>query len=335
MDAGFFDEEIKAKGGRVYYSSPLTLLNIWRKRREFTDFLQRHREYKIIHVQMNEWSTVFCHAAKDAGVPVRIAHSRGANKQLSVSRLIKDFIKLPIKKYATDYFAVSIPAAVKLFGKNAYKNGIVKIWPNAIDCKKFSYSDEKRKEIREKLMLDDAFTMVHVGNFTPAKNHSFLLRIFARLKQMEPNAKLMLIGGGDSSTCKEEAIEIGVKDSTIFLGVRSDVNDLLQACDCFVFPSLHEGFPGAVLEAQASGLPCVISDVITEEVCLLPSTVRLPLSHDAEYWMRRILDAKQDYPRESAAIYVANQGYDVIQLSGKLTEFYLDSYQTQGSKFAV
>lgn len=320
-EQGYFDNEIELYGGRVFYSSSNSMFHLLRKVLDFKRFLKNHKEYSIVHVHRNELSTLYCAGASMAGVPVRIAHSRGANIQLSLSRLFKDIIKLPLKKYATNYFAVSVPAAIRLFGKRSYAQGQVMIWPNAIDCRKFVYNPEVRTRIRTQLGLENAFVIIHVGNFTIPKNHDFLLYVFRELKKKEQTAKLVLVGGGKSERYLTKAASLGITDSVLFLGSRSDVDELLQAGDVFVFPSLHEGFPGAVLEAQAAGLPCVISNSITSEVCLLSTTKQLPLSASPDRWAQEILLMK-DSVRKDTYDAIVQAGYDVVSLSEKLTMFY-------------
>ena len=321
QEEGYFDKEIKKRGGKIYYNPPISIFCLQKKILEFYKFLNEHKEYSIIHVHQNELSTLFCMAARKANTPVRIAHSRGANTQISLSKFVKDIIKLPLKKYATDFFAVSKPAAIKLFGKSSYKKGQVEIWPNAIDCKRFTYNPRIRDQIRSELNLGNAFTIIHVGNFTTAKNHDFLLQIFKALKKREPLAKLVLIGGGELKQYIDKTAKLELTDSVLFLGSRSNVHDLLQVGDVFVFPSLYEGFPGAVLEAQASGLPCIISDTITSEVCLLPITKQLSLSMKPNEWVNAILSYK-NFEREDTYDTIAAAGYDIVSLTEQLTNFY-------------
>jgi len=292
-EMGSFDDEIKTMGGKVYYNNPLDLRGIHWISSRFKSFLLDHSEYKIVHCHLNQWCGLVLKGAKQANVPVRIAHSRTSLQKFSANNLIKNLVKFSTNRYATHYFAVSRKAGEWLFGKRMVDLGIVEIWPNAIDCKKFIYNPQKRKKMRETLGLSNDFVLIHVGNLRPEKNHAFLFQIFKRVLDEQPSAKLILVGrdmmGGKLQSL---AREIGIDHSVQFLGSRSDVPDLLQAGDVFVFPSLYEGFPGAVLEAQAAGLPCVISDTITDEVCITNNVKQLPLG-DIRPWEEEIIKAVQ------------------------------------------
>lgn len=324
MNEGYFDNEIRELGSRVYYSSPISIYNINNKVNEFKKFLLIHKEYKIVHSYMNEWSFIFCKGAYLAGVKTRIAHSRGANVRFNLASLIKRIIKFSIKKYATDYWAVSIPAAKYLFGTTLYNKGKIVILPNAINCLPYRYDNDKRLKFRYQNKLDRKFVILHVGNFTVPKNHKYLIRVFFEISKKEPLAKLLLVGGGDHSMIKKDVQHLQLEEKVFFLGQRFDVPNIMQGSDVFIFPSLHEGFPGAVLEAQAAGLPCLISDTITDEVCLLPTTKQLSITIEPNIWAEEALKLKA-YERRDTYDAIIKSGYDIQNLIRKLTEFYENS----------
>lgn len=325
-EIGSFDDEIKAMGGKVYYSDPLDLKGIHWISRRFKSFLLDHIEYKIVHCHLNQWCGLVLKGAKQANVPVRIAHSRTSLQKLNAKNFIKNFVKLSTNRYATHYFAVSRKAGEWLFGKKMLDSGKVEVWPNAIDCKKFIFNPQMRERMRMTLGLGNDLTLIHVGNLRPEKNHSFLFHVFKQVLEKQPSAKLILVGRDMSDGAIQSlAREIHIDQSVQFLGSRSDVPDLLQAGDVFVFPSLYEGFPGAVLEAEAAGLPCVISDTITDEVCITNNVKQLPLG-DIRPWVEEIIKAVQ-YERKDTSSQLYRAGYDITTLTEKLMGFYENIFQ--------
>ncbi len=324
-EPGFFDDEIKTMGGKVYYNAPLDLKGIHRISNRFKLFLLDHREYKIVHCHLNQWCGVVLKGAEQANVPVRIAHSRTSLQKFTVKNCIKNLVKLSTNRYATHYFAVSRKAGEWLFGKRMLDSGKVEVWPNAIDCKKFIFNPQKRGKMRETLGLGNDLTLIHVGNLRPEKNHAFLFQIFKRVLEEQSSAKLVLIGRDMmDGAIQSLAREIGIDQSVQFLGSRSDVPELLQAGDVFVFPSLYEGFPGAVLEAEAAGLPCVISDSITDEVCITDNVKQLPLG-DIRPWVEEIMKMVQ-YQRKDTTGQLCSVGYDITNLAKNLVDFYINTH---------
>ena len=185
--------------------------------------------------------------------------------------------------------------------------------------------------MRQQLGLTNEFTIGHVGRFNPQKNHPFLLDIFAALLKQVPDAVLLLVGGGeDMPKIQAKAQSLGVTDHVRFLGVRSDVADLMQAMDVFVFPSLYEGLPVTMVEAQASGLPCLISDKVPRESILTEGLVEvMPLSATPDKWADKILTMR-NIPRTDRRKEIAAHGFDITTEAVKLQEFYLEAAKKEG-----
>lgn len=326
QDSGLYDERIIELGGRVFYNEPLSLNRIIRIPSRFRRFLKEHSEYKIVHCHLNQWCGVVLLGAMQAGVPIRIAHSRTALENLSLKNLVKNIIKAPVNRYATHRLAVSRKAAKWLFGERILQRNLVKIFPNAIDVEKYRFSQETRMMSRKDLGLSDELTLIHVGNLRPEKNHAFLIEIFQALHKKVPKTKLLLVGNdGMQGSIQWYAKELGVAGHVLFLGSRCDVPELLCAGDVFVFPSLYEGFPGALLEAQASGLPCLVSEKITKEVLLLPSTYFISLGSKEE-WVNEIVNLKPNPEREKAVCLIGDAGYNIKQLTEIMEDFYTHIY---------
>ena len=184
--------------------------------------------------------------------------------------------------------------------------------------------------IHNELNLGEQLVIGHVGRFNPQKNHPFLLEIFSALLKKEPSAVLLLVGGGeDLPKIQAKAQTLGIAENIRFLGVRSDVADLMQAMDVFVFPSLYEGLPVTMVEAQASGLPCLISDKVPEECIITEGLVDvMPLSASADAWAEKVLK-KRKCSRTDHSEEVAAHGFDIEAEALKLQEFYQNVYQNQ------
>ena len=317
-----FDDEIEALGGKIYR---LPRLVPWSKSylTALNQFFDDHSEYKIVHVHQDCLSAIILKAAKNHGIPVRIAHSHSANQDKNLKYPVKLWYKRYIPKYATNLFACGREAGDWMFGGAPYQ-----VLNNAIDAAAYTYNPEKRAKVRKQLVLTDELVVGHVGRFSQPKNHPFLLKIFAALLKKEPNAVLLLVGGGDDMPkIQAKAQELGIAERVRFLGVRSDVADLMQAMNVFVFPSLYEGLPVTMVEAQASGLPCLISDKVPPECVLTKGLVEaIPLSESPNIWAEKIL-AKRGTPRTDRRAEIAAHGFDITTEAEKLQEFYISAYE--------
>lgn len=199
--------------------------------------------------------------AKSAGVPIRIVHSHCTeNMGGKFTAIMHAVNRMRIGNIANCYFACSNDA-----GKYFYPSNIhTQVVKNAFDVSRYVYNGEARKQARDKLGIsENVFVLSHVGRFSPEKNHEKILRVFASLRVKESNSVLLLCGEGPTlQESKELADELGIADSVHFLGAVDDIPAILSSSDVFIFPSIHEGLPYALLEAQANGLPCIVSDSI-------------------------------------------------------------------------
>lgn len=316
-----FDDEIESLGGKLYR---LPRLVPWSEGylAALNHFFDEHPEYKIVHVHQDCLSSVILRAAAQHNIPVRIAHSHNANQDKNLKYPIKLWYKRSIPKYTTNLFACGKDAGDWMFGGAPYQ-----IINNAIDATAYSFNPKKRIEMRHQLGLADKLIIGHVGRFNPQKNHLFLLDIFAALLKKEPNAVLLLVGGGeDMLKIQAKAHALGIAEHVRFLGVRSDVADLMQAMDVFVFPSLYEGLGIVLIEAQAAGLPCVVSDTIPREAYLTDLVTAERLSSSTETWADNILE-KRNFPRTDRRAEIAAHGFDITTEAVKLQEFYINAYE--------
>ena len=310
-----FDDEIEALGGRIYRVPAMNPAS-GSYRKALADFFRAH-PYRVVHCHLNYMSGVVLAAAKQAGVPVRIAHAHTAAMapgwKQSVRRLCKHLIPLT----ATHRFACSTEAGRAIFGKQSFS-----ILANAIDAAAFAPDETVRREVRRELALEDAFTVMHVGRMVYAKNHEFLLDAFRELLNTDPGAKLVLVGDGELRSQVEEKAAQLPEGSVQMLGSRTDIPRLLQAADVFAFPSRFEGMPVTMIEAQATGLPCIKSKTVTDECIVTDLVTSLP-TEDPRLWAEAILAARGT-PRTDRLSDIQRSGYDITAAAEKLTRFYLN-----------
>ena len=319
-----YDDEIEALGGRIHR---LPQLIPWSSsyNNALNHFFAEHPEYRIVHVHQDCLSSVILKAAEKQGIPVRIAHSHSSSQDKNLKYLIKLFYKRRIPALATQLFACGRDAGDWMFGGASYR-----IVNNAIDAKNYTYSPVRRQEMRQQLGIrEDAFVVGHVGRFNAVKNHTFLLDVFAEVRRKLRDAVLLLVGEGDlRSEMEQKAATLGMKDSVIFTGMRTDVPDLMQAMDCFVFPSLYEGIPVTMIEAQAAGLPCVISDAVPAESRKTDLVEQLGLQQGVAVWTDQILKHMGDVRPDTCAM-IAAAGYDIISNAFWLQNYYLEQWKKE------
>lgn len=324
---GVYDDEIRALGGIVHRMPWITEAGPVGYVRALDRFFAEHRQYRVVHAHMDRMSGWVLRAARKAGVPVRIAHSHNTKSEGGpLARLYKWASGRLIDPHATGRLACSEAAAAWLFGRRAAEARLIR---NAVDCDAHAFDPEVRRAVRAELGLRPGqLAVCHVGRFSPQKNHAFLIELFAQLAAERPEAVLVLIGDGplkEDIALRAEAA--GVGDCVRFLGVRSDVARLLMGMDVMVFPSLHEGLPLALIEAQGAGLPCVVSNRVTAEADLgIGLMARLPLEAPAGAWIREIgrAAARPDAHllRLKAADEVRRKGYDIGAAAAELADYY-------------
>jgi len=324
LKQGDFDDDILKLGGRIYRIPPLSFSNLRKYYRDLDRFFSEHSEYKIAHSHLNTMSTPILHSAYQNGVQIRVAHSHNTGAKPDWRLLIRLYYKLSIKRYATDYYACSKKAAVWLFGKRAVAEGKVALLNNAIDVNLFSYNQNIREQIRNDLEVNKRFIIGHVGRFDYQKNHTFLIDIFEEVIKIKPESYLILIGDGNLresiiGLCNEKKLI----DSVLFTGKVSNVNDYMQAFDVFLFPSHFEGLPLTGIEAQASGLPCFISDAITDEVIITDLVYALSLKQPAKVWAEYILTNCNNVERTDTSMEIKAASYDSSVVAKQLESFYI------------
>lgn len=324
-----YEDEIKALGGKKYtinVKEDNTFLKIQKESIELYKFLLAHK-YEIVHVHYTTpLRAPYLLAAKKAKVPVRIYHSHSAevSGKSKGKLLVYNYYKNKLSKWATNWFACSKAAAEWMYKNKLISAGKVQVIYNGIDVRRFKYKQDVRDKLRKDLNLEQNFVIMHTGRFLPQKNHAFIIDVFNEVKKKDSTAKLILLGEGPlQKPMKKKVLDLGLTEDVIFMGVKKNVEDYLSLADCYIMPSLYEGLPVAAVEAECSGLPCVMSSNITREVELTSNAIFLSLDKSAEYWATEILKTKK-ISRMDGSKNVAQAGYDVKDVARMLQDQYIE-----------
>lgn len=258
----YYESVVKSLGGKIYEFPTFKGHNFLEIRKVWKQFFKDHPEYKILHSHVRSYASLYLPIAKKFGLKT-IIHSHSTSNGNGMGSVVKRIMQYPLRWQADYFFGCSKEAGAWLFGNNVANSPKYHILQNAIDTEQYRFNPEIRKEYREKLGLGDKKTFIHVGRFHPAKNHLFLLNVFSEIHKLDSNSVLLLVGDGSLHQSIEKQIEsLGLQNDVVLLGSRSDVPKLLQAADCFLFPSVWEGFGMVAVEAQATGLPCICSESV-------------------------------------------------------------------------
>lgn len=324
-----YEDEILASGSKIFkvvsrHKNPL--LHYWQW---FNILLQHKGVYDVIVLNTNSLEYVFpLVLGKVFGIPVRVIHSHNSgfeNKQGLARRLLVGMNKKLLAWSANLRFACSQFAGQWMFKDNPYH-----VIYNAIDIHKYDADLAVRDEMRQALNLDTALTLLHVGRFSYQKNHSFLLDIFKEVHSIQPDSVLLLVG--DTTEESEFLTEVkrkikayGLEHVVRLLGRRDDVNKIMQAADVLVMPSFFEGLTVVGIEAQASDLPLLLSDTVTKELGLLPSTHFISLEAGPTAWAEAIVNSKQ-HNRQSRYEELKAAGYDIGNETERVEKLLIDAY---------
>ena len=324
-----YEDEILASGSKIFkvvsrHKNPL--LHYWQW---FNILLQNKGIYDVIVLNTNSLEYVFpLVLGKVFGIPVRVIHSHNSgfeNKQGLARRLLVGMNKKLLAWSANLRFACSQFAGQWMFKDNPYH-----VIYNAIDIHKYDADLAVRDEMRQALNLDTALTLLHVGRFSYQKNHSFLLDIFKEVHSIQPDTVLLLVG--DTTEESEFLTEVkrkikayGLENVVHLLGRRDDVNKIMQAADVLVMPSFFEGLTVVGIEAQASDLPLLLSDTVTKELGLLPSTHFISLEAGPTAWAEAIVNSKQ-HNRQSRYEELKAAGYDIGNETERVEKLLIDAY---------
>lgn len=311
-EKAFYDDEITSYGGRIFHITP-------KSKGALKNFMEvmalvRDNNYQyVLRTSPHSLSALELFAAKLGGADVRVFRSSNSNTTTGSAKerlLHRLFFFMP-RYFSNVKFAPSTEAAEFLFGKGCVTDGTAFILHNAIDYDRYKFNSESREKLRRELKIDGKKVVGHVGRLSRQKNHDFLLDFFAQYAAKDVSAVLLLIGEGElDADIRDKIAGLSLTDRVLMLGVRPDIPALLSAMDVFVLPSLYEGLPNVVVEAQASGLPCLVSDRVTKEVDITGIVSFLPID-DAGMWAQEIESALSSPDRrDTFADFVQNK-YDI------------------------
>lgn len=324
LETGAFDEEITSLGGNIYRLPVYRGSNHMQYRKSWVSFFKNHPQYRVIHAHLTTTAAIFLPIAKRYGL-ITIAHSHNntpSNKSLTA--LIKNGMRYPLRYMADYFFACSYAAGVRLSGKNFPQKENCFVFPNAFNVDEFAYDDSIRSNKRRELSLQNKFVVGHVGRFALVKNHPFLIDVFKEIHKQDEDAVLLLVGDGKQRQKMEQKVaDLGLSESVLFLGIRQDIPQLLQAMDLFIFPSFYEGLPVSLVEAQASGLPCLVSDTVTDEIKLTPLVKQLSLKEGANFWAKVAMNGFEENKRKNKVAEIKAAGYSIKETTLWLQKFYV------------
>lgn len=323
-EKGDYEDEIESLGCKIFRFPPLRLLNILSYKKLISDFFDAHPEYTMIHGHCSELGYYIYREAHKRGCKFIAAHAHNEPDGFDIKMPIRNLLKRIMRPYLTHYFTCSNGAAKWLFGKQLMEQAI--FLPNAVDAHSLTFSPAKRDVIRTRNGWNQRLVIGNVSRFSYQKNHLFLLEIFEEILSQEPSALLVFVGSGGEleNKVKEKVIRSGIKDNVIFMGSRSDIPDLLQGMDLFLFPSHFEGLSLAQLEAQASGLKVLNSTGVPKDGTIIPELVdSLSLNLSAKEWADKALYVIKNYERKNHFREISEAGFDINKNAEWLQNLYI------------
>ncbi len=326
-DKLYFEDEVTAQGCKVYHISCYAEENKEQFSNEIRAILTN--DYDVVHLHTSYWKSFLVEElAKEAGVQRVIIHAHNTSVLEENHRKEKmehhyQCVANLQETLATDYWACSWSAAKWLYGNSIPEDRIV-IQKNAIDIGRFCYKPDTAQRIRKELGWEGKYIIGHVGRFSYQKNQKFLLKVFKTVYDLNPDVRLLFVGvGSEKSIIKEMIIKWNLQNMVRILEKRNDIDQLIQAVDCFSLPSLFEGLGIVLIEAQTAGCDCISSMAVPEEAVLTNNVKRIPL--DEEQWSNALLYlSRERHPRHCEnAEQVSIHGYNIKEQIKRIEEGYM------------
>lgn len=315
-----FEDEFISKGSKIFHL-PSRKKNYFNYLKEVNSIFENNK-YDAVWANVCTLSSIeIMKTAQKHNVDKVIVHSHNSqNMGGKVTKMLHAFNKKQLNRYVTDYWACS-PEAGKWMFDGICNTDEITVINNAIDSNLYVYNQEVRNMKRKELGLTNEFVIGHVGRFHFQKNHSFLVDIFNEIQKKESNSKLLLIGSGPlEEEIKNKIQDLHLEDKVLFLGQRSDVQQLMQAMDTFLLPSNFEGLPFVLVEAQAAGLPAFTSkDVVSSEAKITDLLTYIDLSKSASYWADAVLESKE-IDRKDRRGDISQAGFDIATEARKVED---------------
>ena len=311
--------DIEALGGRVFHINTPGLKSFLHS--DLDEFFKAHEgEYAAVHIHAPYMTCLIAPKAKKYGIKKIAAHCHSTLFSLNPENAARNkLLNMPTRIFADKLFACGTHAGEFWYGEKSDFT----VLTNAIDCEKYRYDENVRKQKRDELGISDSQLAVgHIGvTSPPLKNHPYLLKVFAKIKEQRPDAVLLMAGAEETPELRSIADELGIANEAKFLGRREDIPELLNAMDVFIFPSIREGLPVSVVEAQAAGLPVLMSDTVTDEVCVTDRIYRMSTDREPQKWAEKAI-SEAAAKREDNCEIMKNGGWDIRTAAEKLVEYY-------------
>lgn len=311
-EKGFYDDEIEKMGGKIFVI-PSKSESIHKFKKSLTEIVRSDRYEYVLRITSNAMGFLDLKIAKNSGAKRCIARSSNSSDGKGLKVWSAHILgRLLYSRYVDVKLAPSDLAGIYTFGKHCFSKGKVTILHNAVDLKQYSFQKDERFKIRNEFGVDENTLLIgHIGRFSKQKNHSFLIDIYKKINEKIPNSRLILVGSGElKEEINEKVQKLNLLEKVIFTGVRADVSGILSALDVFVFPSFYEGMPNTVIEAQATGLPCIISDTITREANITGLVKYKSLQSSEEEWANEAINSVTITRKETKNLFIQS-GYDI------------------------
>lgn len=308
--------DIEALGGNVYKVNPPSAKDLLSGKMD--SFFKEHKgEWEALHIHCPHYAVFIAPYAKKNGIKKIFVHCHTTEFSLKGNSNRNRILSLYAKYFIKNKIACSEDSGKLWYGKKKFT-----VLNNAIDCDAFRYNPQISAEIRNKLKLNDCFVVGHIGNTgIPQKNHTFIFKVFAQIKKENDNSVLLLIGAEKTNELDSLAKSLNIAESVCYLGIRSDVDRLLQGVDVFLFPSISEGLPVSVIEAQAAGVPVLLSDTVTNEVVASDNVHCLSLNESPEYWADKAVELSK-IERKNTFDTMQSSGWDIHTCAHRLADYY-------------
>lgn len=317
----YYEKEIAGMGGQIFRVPKFNGINIVSYIKAWIKFFKANGNYVAVHGHIGSSAAIYLYIAKKYKIKT-IAHSHGSKNEFTLKGFMYSIFSYPTRFIADYFFACSELAGKTRFGKNVLKLPNFMLIPNAIDLDKFHFKEEVRLETRKSLNITDDFVIGHIGRLDPIKNQKFLIKILAEIKDKVENVKLLIVGEGEERKNLEQEIEkYELSQYVLMVGSRSDIPQLLSAMDVFVLPSFSEGFGIVLIEAQSTGLRCLVSSKVPAEAKLTNLVEFISLKDPSDKWINSILNST-DYIRRNRVEDLKRAGYDTKLSSEKIEQFY-------------
>ncbi len=326
-EKGDYDEEIESLGGKVIYAgdNPHSgkFSRYWGEYKLNKAFFKSHPEYDTYHINTCHAFDAFIRvlSARRGGAKRIIVHSHNTSApHVGLHKIFKPLLRL----LKFEAMACSDDAGRWMFGKKWVKKDKVKIVRNGIDATTYLFDEELRRKKRAELNIDESTKLIgHIGRFNYQKNHTFLIDVFESVCKKEPNTRLVLVGRGElEDEIKRKVESKNLSDKVLFLGIRSDVNELLMAMDVFLFPSLFEGLSVVMIEAQATNINIVCSSSLTKDTYLNDNIVDISLEESSDKWAETVIE-NFTTNRAFSIENIQKAGYDISSTARDIERFYL------------